>query len=164
MEVTSRFRELDLVHRVPEEPWMEVCNTVQEAVAKTISKKKECKKARWLSEEALQIAEERREVKGKGKGGRYMQLNAEFQRVATGDLRSESEVTQSYLTLCDPVDYSPPGFSIHGILQARILEWVAFPSPGDIPSPGIEPRSPALQADALPSEPSGRPRHKAFLN
>ena len=55
-----------------------------------------------------------------------MQLNAEFQRVATGDLRSESEVTQSYLTLCDPVDYSPPGFSIHWILQARILEWVAI--------------------------------------
>ena len=69
-------------------------NTVQEAVTKTIPKKKKCKKAKWLSEEALQIAEERREVKGKGKGGRYMQLNAEFQRIATEDIRSESEVAQ----------------------------------------------------------------------
>ena len=73
---------------------MEVCNTVQESVTKTITKKKKCKKAKWLSEEALQIAEGRREVKGKGKGGRYMQLNAEFQRIATEDIRSESEVAQ----------------------------------------------------------------------
>ena len=73
---------------------MEVCNTVQEAVTKTTTKKKKCKKAKWLSEEALQIAEGRREGKGKGKGGRYMQLNAEFQRIATEDIRSESEVTQ----------------------------------------------------------------------
>ena len=79
---------------MPEEPWMEVCNTVQESVTKTITKKKKCKKAKWLSEEALQIAEGRREVKGKGKGGRYMQLNAEFQRIATEDIRSESEVAQ----------------------------------------------------------------------
>ena len=54
------------------------------------------------------------------------------------------------------MDCSPPGSSIHGILQARILEWVAFPSPGDLPDPGIEPRSPALQGDALPSEPPGK--------
>ena len=74
VEVTNRFKGLDLVDRVPEEIWMEVCNTVQEAVTKTIPKKKKCKKAKWLSEEALQIAEGRREVKGKGKGGRYMQL------------------------------------------------------------------------------------------
>ena len=66
---------------------------------------------------------------------------------------SESEVAQSCPTLCDPVDSSPPGSSVHGILQARILEWVAFPSPGDLPDPGIEARSPALQADALTSEP-----------
>ena len=79
---------------MPEEPWMEVCNTVQESVTKTITKKKKCKKAKWLSEEALQIAEGRREVKGKGKGGRYMQLNAEFQRIATEDIRSESVVAQ----------------------------------------------------------------------
>ena len=64
-----------------------------------------------------------------------------------------SEVTQSCPTLCDPVDCSPPDSSVHGILQARILEWVAVPSPGDLPDPGIEPRSPTLQADALTSEP-----------
>ena len=65
-----------------------------------------------------------------------------------------SELTQLCLTLCNPVDCSPPGSSIHGILQARILEWVPFPSPGDLPDPGIEPRSPALQADTLTSEPT----------
>ena len=57
----------------------------------------------------------------------------------------------------DPLDCSPPGSSVHGIIQARILEWVAFPSPGDLPNPGTEPRSPALQADSLPSEPPGKP-------
>ena len=63
MEVTNRFKGLDLVDRVPEEIWREVYNIVQEAVTQTILKKKKCKKAKWLSEEALQIAEERREVK-----------------------------------------------------------------------------------------------------
>ena len=66
-----------------------------------------------------------------------------------------SEVVQSCLTLCDPVDCSPPGSSVHGILQARILEWVAISFSRDLPDPGIEPRSPALQADALISEPPG---------
>ena len=58
--------------------------------------------------------------------------------------------TQSCLTLCDPMDSSPPGSSVHGIFQARVLEWVVrrFPSPGDIPDPGMEPRSPAFQADS----------------
>ena len=56
-------------------------------------------------------------------------------------------VAQSCLTLCNPIDYSPQGTSVHGSLQARILEWVPFPSPGDLPDPGIEPGSPALQAD-----------------
>ena len=64
---------------------MEVCNTVQEVVIKTIPKKKECKKAKWLSEEAVQIAEKRREVKGKGQRERHTQLNAEFQRKARRD-------------------------------------------------------------------------------
>ena len=64
-----------------------------------------------------------------------------------------SEVTQSLLTLCNPVDCSLPGSSVHGILQARILEWVAISFSRDLPNPGIEPGSPALQADALPSEP-----------
>ena len=66
-------------------------------------------------------------------------------------------VAQSCPTLCDPMDYRPPGSSVHGILQARVLEWVAFPSPGDLPNLGIEPRSPALQADSFPSEPLGKP-------
>ena len=61
-------------------------------------------------------------------------------------------VAQSCLTLCDPMDYSPPASSVHGILQLRILEWVAISSPGDLPDPGINCESPALQADSLPSE------------
>ena len=65
-------------------------------------------------------------------------------------------VTQSCLTLCDPMDYSPPGSSAHGILQARNWSGLPFPSPGDLPNPGIKPRSPALQADALTSEPPGK--------
>ena len=69
-----------MVDRVPEELWMEVCNVVQEVMAKTIPKKKKCKKAKWLLEMPLQIAEKGREVKGKGEGERYTQLNAEFQR------------------------------------------------------------------------------------
>ena len=69
---------------------------------------------------------------------------------------SESEIAQSCPTLCDPMDGSPPGSSVPGILQARILEWGAFPPPRDLPNPGIEPRSPALQTDALPSEPTGK--------
>ena len=74
----NRFKELDLIDRVPEELWREIHNIVQEAVTKTIPKKKKCKKAKWLSEEALQIAEERREAKGKGERERYTQLNADF--------------------------------------------------------------------------------------
>ena len=66
MDVTNRFKGLDLIDRVPEELWMEVCDIVQEAVIKTIPKKKKCKMANWLSQVALQIAEKRREVKGKG--------------------------------------------------------------------------------------------------
>ena len=66
LEVTNRFKGLDLIDRVPEEPWMEVSDIAQEAVIKTIPKKKKCKEAKWLSEEALQIAVKRREAKGKG--------------------------------------------------------------------------------------------------
>ena len=69
------------------------------------------------------------------------------------------EVAQSCPTLCDPMDCSPPGSSVHGILQARILEWLPFSSPGDLPKPGIEPGSRALQADSLPSEPPRKPVH-----
>ena len=64
--MTYRFKGLDLIDRVPDELWLKVCDTVQETRIKTIPKKKKCKKAKWLSEEALQIAEKRREVKGKG--------------------------------------------------------------------------------------------------
>ena len=81
--MTNRFKGLDLITRVPEELWMEVHSSVQEAVIKTILKKKKCKKAKWLSEEALQIAEKRREVKGKGEKERYADLNTEFQRIAS---------------------------------------------------------------------------------
>ena len=71
-----------MIERVPEEPWTEVCDIVQEAVIKTIPKKKKCKKAKWLTEEALQISVKRREAKGKGEKERYTHLNAEFQRIA----------------------------------------------------------------------------------
>ena len=83
MEVKNRFKGLDLIDRVPEELWTEVCNTVQEAVNKSISKKKKCKKTKWLSEDALHIAEKRREVKGKGEREIRTQLNAEFLRIIT---------------------------------------------------------------------------------
>ena len=77
--MTNRFKGLDL-NRVPEELWMEVCDIVQGAVIKTIPMKKKCRKAKWLSEKALQIAEKRKEVKGKGEKERYIHLNAEFKK------------------------------------------------------------------------------------
>ena len=73
---------------MPEELWMEVCNTVQEMVTKTIPKKKKCNKAKWLSEEALQRVEKRREEKGRGKRERQIQLNVEFQRIARRDKKA----------------------------------------------------------------------------
>ena len=85
MEVRNRFKGLYLTDRVPEELWTEVRDIVQEIGIKTIPKEKKCKKAKWLSEEALQIAEKRREVKGKGEKERYTHLNAEFQRTARKD-------------------------------------------------------------------------------
>ena len=78
VEMTNRFKGLDLIDRVSEELWTEVCDTVWEVVIKTTPKKKKCKKARWLSHEALQIAEKRREVKSKREKERYSYLNAEF--------------------------------------------------------------------------------------
>ena len=76
----------------------------------------------------------------------------------------EGEVAQSCPTLCDPVDCSLPGFSVHGILQARILEWVTISFSGDLPDPGIKPGSPTLEADALISEPPGKPPGKPMVN
>ena len=77
--MTNIFNRLEFTDRMPVEQWMEVCDIVQEAVIKNIPKKNKCKKAKWLSEEALQITEKRKEVKGKGGKKRYTHLNAEFQ-------------------------------------------------------------------------------------
>ena len=74
------------------------------------------------------------------------------------DIQKSESVDQSCLTLCDPMGYSPQVSSVHGILQARILGWVAVPYPRDLPDPGIEPRFPALQEGSLPSEPPGKPQ------
>ena len=86
--MSNRFERLDLVDRAPEELWMEVRNIVQEAVTKTIPKKKKCKEAKWLSEEVLQTAEKRREAKGKGEKERLTQLNVEFRRIARRDKKA----------------------------------------------------------------------------
>ena len=89
MEVTNRFKGLDLIRGIrPEEQWTEVCGIVQEAVIKTIPKKKKCKKAKWLSDKALQIAEKRREAKDKGEKVRYTHLNAGVQRTARRDKKA----------------------------------------------------------------------------
>ena len=84
----NRFKGLDLVDRVPEDLWMKIRDTVQETGIKTIPKKKKRKKAKWLSEEALQIAVKRREVKSKGEKKRYTHLDAEFQRIARRDKKT----------------------------------------------------------------------------
>ena len=88
MEATNRFKGLDLVDRVSEELWAEVHDIVQEVGIKTIPKKKKCKKAKWLSEEILQIVVKRKEVKGKGEKKRYTHLNAEFQRIERRDKKA----------------------------------------------------------------------------
>ena len=88
VEVINRFKVLDLVDRMPEELWMEIHNTVQEPVTKTIPKEKKCKKAKWLSDKALQIAEKRREVKNKGEKEQYTHLKAEFQRIPRRDKKT----------------------------------------------------------------------------
>ena len=88
MEVANRFKGLDLIDRVLEELRTEVHEMVQEAVVKTITKEKKYKKAKWLCEEALQIAEKRREAKGKGENESYIHLNAEFQRIAKRDKKA----------------------------------------------------------------------------
>ena len=90
-EVRNRVKGLYLTDRVPDELWMEAGDTIQETGSKNIHKKKKCKKAKWLSEEALQIAVKRREAKSKGEKERYSHLNAEFQRIA-GEIRKPSSV------------------------------------------------------------------------
>ena len=84
----NRFKGLDLIDRVPDELWREVCDIVQEIGIKTIPMEKKCKKAKYLSEEALQIAVKRREMKRKGEKERYKHLNAEFQRIARRDKKA----------------------------------------------------------------------------
>ena len=83
--MTNRFKGLDLIDRVPDELWMEVCDIVQDTGIKTIPMENKCKKAKWLSEEALQIAKKRRDDKDKGEKERYTHLNSEFQRIARKD-------------------------------------------------------------------------------
>ena len=82
------MKGLDLIDRVPDDLWMEIRDIVQETGIKSIPKKKKCKKAKWLSDEALQIAEKRKEVKDKGEKKRYTHLNAEFQRIARRDKKA----------------------------------------------------------------------------
>ena len=82
-------------------------------------------------------------------------MNQYLYIILTKERKKESEVAQSCPTLCDSMDCSPPGSSIHGILRQEYWSGLPFPSPGDLPNPGIEPRSPTLQADNLPSEPPG---------
>ena len=84
----NRFKGLDLIDRVPDELWNEVCNIVQQTRIKTIPKKKKCRKAKWFSEETLQIVVKRREAKSKGEKERYKHLNAEFQRIARIDKKT----------------------------------------------------------------------------
>ena len=92
VEVRNRFKGLDLTDRVPDELWTDVRDIIQETGIKTIPKKKKCKKAKWLSEENLQIAVKRREVKSKGEKERYTHVNAEFQRIARRDIRKPSSL------------------------------------------------------------------------
>ena len=105
---------------MPEELWMEVCNTVQEALTKTIPKKKKCKKATWLSRRLYK--EMRKGERRKGK------IHPTECRVPENSEEREaaSEVAQSCPTLCDPMNCSPSGSSVHGIFQARMLEWIAI--------------------------------------
>ena len=84
----NRFKRFGLVNRVPEELWTDVPNSALEAGNKTILKKKKCKKAKWLSEEAFQVTEERRDAESKGEGERITQVNAEFQRIARRDKKA----------------------------------------------------------------------------
>jgi len=93
VEVTNRFKGLDLIDRVPEELWTEVGDVVQEAGMKNIPTKKKCKKSKWVSAKTLQIAEKRREAKGKGEKEKYTYLNAEFQRIARRDKKASSVIS-----------------------------------------------------------------------
>ena len=118
VKVMNSFQGLDLVDRLTKELWTEVCNAVREAMTKTIPKKKKCKKAKWLSEEALQIAEERGEMKGKGERERYTQQNAEFQRITVRDGEGNGSPFQ-YSCLANPMDRGAWQAAVHGVAQSR---------------------------------------------
>ena len=111
MEVGNRFKGPDLIGRVPDELQTEVHDIVQETRIKTIPKKKKCKKAKQLSEEALQIAEKRREVKGKGEKERYTHLNAEFERIARRDKKA------SLSDQCKEIEENNTMGKIRGLFQ-----------------------------------------------
>ena len=88
VEMRNRIKGLDLIDRVPDELWMEVCDIVQETGIKTTTMERKCKKEKWLCEEALQIPEERRKAKSKGERDRYTKLNSELQRIARRDKKA----------------------------------------------------------------------------
>ena len=124
MEVTKKFKGLDLIDRVPEELQRQVHNIVQEAVINTISKKKKCKKAKCLPEEALQITEKRGETKSKGKKETYTQLNAEFQKIARRDkkafLSEQSKEIEGNDRIGNTGDLFKKIGDIKGTFQARV--------------------------------------------
>ena len=135
--MTNSFKGLDLIDRVPEELWTEIHDTVQEAGIKTIPKEKKCKKAKWLSEKALQIAVKRREVKGKGEKERYIHLNAEFQRIARRNKKAflsdphaaTAKSLQSCPALCDPMDRAHQAPLSTPFSRQEYWSGLPFPSP-----------------------------------
>ena len=128
--MTNRFKRLDLINRESEELWIEVCNLVQKEI-KTIVKKKKCKKAKWLFEDTLQIAEKRREVEGKGEKERYTHLNAEFQRITRRDKkaflskqswRRKWQLTPVFLP-GNPTDRGAWRATAHGVAKESDTTW-----------------------------------------
>ena len=124
VEVANRFKKLDLIDGVSEELWTEVHDIIQEARIKTIPKEKKCKKAKWLSEEALQIAEKRKGAKGKGEKERYIHLNAEFQRIVRRDkkafLRDQCKETEENNTMGKTRDLFKKIRDTKGIFHAKM--------------------------------------------
>ena len=127
-------------------------------MTETIPKKEICKKAKWLSEGASQTAQERREVESKGERERYTLLNAELPRTARRE--KKESVSDTHATLSSSL--RPHGLSM-GLSRPESWSGQPFPSPGDLPNPGIEPRSPASQVDSLPAELSGKPDREEGL-
>ena len=128
--MTNRFKRLDLINRESEELWIEVCNLVQKEI-KNIVKKKKCKKAKWLFEDTLQIAEKRREAEGKGEKERYTHLNAEFQRITRRDKkaflskqswRRKWQLTPVFLP-GNPTDRGAWRATAHGVAKESDMTW-----------------------------------------